>query len=372
MGFDYTFKGQEEIPSPQLVVYREAVTENLKTMIRIAGGAEKLWPHVKTHKMIELVKLQIGMGITRFKCATIAEAEMCAMAGASDAVLAYPLLGPNVARILKLMKTYPGTRFYAIGDDTGAVKRAGEAAVKEGTVLPFLMDVDLGQNRTGVPVDKAAGVYEEWNGFEGIRMTGLHCYDGHRHETDPDERMELVREEDGKVEAVKTALRQKGIGCGIVILGGTPSFPCHVKAMPDDYYSPGTCVLWDSGYGKSFPDMDYFTAGAAVLTRVVSHRGEDLMTLDLGVKAVASDPAPERAQIVGFEDAVTVLQNEEHWLVRIPKKEGRTLPPVGTELFAIPTHVCPTSALYPSVPVIENGAVADWWKVTARDRKLTI
>lgn len=372
MKFDYTFQGQDELPSPQLIVYREAVKENLKTMIRIAGGADKLWPHVKTHKMIELVKLQIGMGITRFKCATISEAEMCGMAGATDVVLAYPLLGPNVARFLKLVTAYSHTHFYAIGDDTEAVKRAGETAAKEGMTIPFLMDVDLGQNRTGISAAEAAGAYAEWSRFCGVKMVGLHCYDGHRHEADPDERLKLVREEDAQVTAVKEELKSRGIECSIVILGGTPSFPCHVKAMPDASYSPGTCVLWDSGYGNSFPDMDYFTAGAAVLTRVVSHRGPNLITLDLGVKAVASDPAPERASIVGFEDAETILQNEEHWVVRIPQKKNRALPPVGAELFAIPTHVCPTSALYPSVPVVENGRITEWWDVTARDRKITI
>lgn len=96
------------------------------------------------------------------------------------------------------------------------------------------------------------------------------------------------------------------------------------------------------------------------------------MTLDLGTKAVASDPMGERASLVGFEDAVTVLQNEEHWVVRVPKKEGRTLPPVGTVLFAIPAHVCPTSALYPEACVVENGKWTGTWKVTARDRKITI
>ena len=95
-------------------------------------------------------------------------------------------------------------------------------------------------------------------------------------------------------------------------------------------------------------------------------------TLDLGCKAVATDPTPERAEIVGMEYARTVIQNEEHWVVRVPEEHIADIPPIGTELFAIPTHVCPTSALYPAVPVVENGKVTGWWKVAARDRRLTL
>ena len=73
----------------------------------------------------------------------------------------------------------------------------------------------------------------------------------------------------------------------------------------------------------------------------------------------ATDPQPERAEIVGMEYARTVIQNEEHWVVRVPEEHIADIPPIGTELFAIPTHVCPTSALYPAVPVVENGKVTD-------------
>lgn len=371
MKADYTFWEQDTHVSPQLVFYKDIISENIDKMIRLAGGPEKLWPHVKTHKIQKLVELQIAKGIRSFKCATIAEAEMCGMAGAERVALAYPLVGPNVSRFFQLVKVFPDTTFYAVGDNSGMVEAAGKAAREEGLEISFLMDVDLGQGRTGVAPEDAAGLYQLWNTFDGIHMCGLHCYDGHRHEADFNERMALVKEEDEKVSAIRRELSDAGLEPELVILGGTPSFPCHVRLMPEDHFSPGTCVVWDHGYDQACPDMD-FTPGAAVLTRVVSHRGEDVMTLDMGTKGVASDPRPERASIVGFEDAVTVLQNEEHWVVRVPFQEGREIPPIGTVLFAIPTHICPTSQLYPSVPVVENGVQTDVWNVTARDRRITI
>ena len=308
----YTFEGQQDIVSPQLVYYPAIIRENIRKMIDIAGGAARLWPHIKTHKMAEVVQMQIEAGIDRFKCATIAEAEMAAKAGAKHLTLAYPLVGPNIKRFAALQAAFPEVEFFAIGDDTEQIRKLGQTCKAN-----VLMDVDMGQHRTGVPLDKVEAMYRE-----------------------------------------------------ILIMGGTPSFPVHAE-MTGEFLSPGTCVIQDAGYRKAYPDLK-FTPAAALLTRVVSRPSRDTFTLDLGCKAVATDPQPERAEIVGMEYARTVIQNEEHWVVRVPEEHIADIPPIGTELFAIPTHVCPTSALYPAVPVVENGKVTGWWKVAARDRRLTL
>ena len=98
----YAFEGQQDIVSPQLVYYPALIRENIRKMIDIAGGAARLWPHIKTHKMAEVVQMQIEAGIDRFKCATIAEAEMAAKTGAKHLTLAYPLVGPNIKRFAAL------------------------------------------------------------------------------------------------------------------------------------------------------------------------------------------------------------------------------------------------------------------------------
>ena len=99
--------------SPSLVVDRSVVLQNLESMMRIARGPERLRPHVKTHKMPAIVRLAESLGITKHKCATIAEAEMVAAAGGTDVLLAYPIVGPNIARLARLIRNYPGTTFRA-------------------------------------------------------------------------------------------------------------------------------------------------------------------------------------------------------------------------------------------------------------------
>jgi len=113
-----------------------------------------------------------------------------------------------------------------------------------------------------------------------------------------------------------------------------------------------------------------FQPASLLFTRVVSRPTQDRVTLDLGYKAVASDPpAGRRVRFPSLPDAKEVLQNEEHLVIET--QQGANLKP-GDWLLAIPRHTCPTSALHKSVYVVEDGQVADQWQVVARDRKLTI
>src|SRR5438477_11914958 len=116
----YQLTNEAEVASPALLLFNERIESNLRAMIAVAGGPERLRPHVKTHKLGPLVRRQIELGITKFKAATIAEAEMCAMAGAPDVLLAMPVVGPNVGRICALAQKYPGTRLSVLADEAEA------------------------------------------------------------------------------------------------------------------------------------------------------------------------------------------------------------------------------------------------------------
>ena len=99
--------GEEEIPSPALLVFPERIEENIRRMIEIAGSTERLRPHLKTHKMSEVTRMQVAAGIGKFKCATIAEAEMGAICGANEILLAYPSVGPRAKQLRQLVERFP-------------------------------------------------------------------------------------------------------------------------------------------------------------------------------------------------------------------------------------------------------------------------
>src|SRR5690348_15999587 len=105
----FEFKEVADVPSPALLVYRDRVKENIRRMLAIARRPERLRPHIKTHKMREVIELQLAAGINKFKCATIAEAELAASAGVSDLLIAYQPVGPAVRRLTDLIRAFPRT-----------------------------------------------------------------------------------------------------------------------------------------------------------------------------------------------------------------------------------------------------------------------
>lgn len=367
----YRIADPSHIFSPALLFYKELIEANIRRMVQIAGRPERLRPHVKTHKTREIIRLELAAGITKHKCATIAEAEMLAGCGVPEVLIAYPLVGPNCDRLAKLVQTYPAVRFAVLTDHLWGVQQLSDALKGSGQTVDMLVDLDTGQHRTGVPPDhRAVSLYEELARLPGLRPGGLHLYDGHNFREDLAERTAAVQDQMAAVLHLRDTLRKKGWPVPRLVLGGTPTFPVYAHFdLPELECSPGTCVLHDHGYSSRFPDLG-FTPAALLLTRVISRPTPDRVTFDLGYKAVASDPPTAgRCIILDLPDARPVLHNEEHLVIETPAAEQ--LRP-GDEAYALPTHICPTCALHRYAYVIEHGQLVDRWKIIARDRVLEI
>ena len=112
----YEIISPESIISPSLLVFPSRIEENIKAMINISGDVKKLRPHIKTYKIKEIIQLQINYGINKFKCATIAEAELLAMCKVKDVLLAMQPVGSNINRLFELIKKYPDCKFSTIVD----------------------------------------------------------------------------------------------------------------------------------------------------------------------------------------------------------------------------------------------------------------
>ena len=358
----------DEVPSPSLLVYPERVEENVQRMIGLAGGVERLRPHMKTHKMPEMIRLQLARGITRFKCATIAEAEMTAARGARDVLLAYQPVGPNSVRALQLVQQYPQASFAVLADDEAALRNLSDVFSRSKATMSVLLDIDCGQHRCGVEAGPAAvALYRLIDSLPGLKAGGLHAYDGHIHDTDLAVRTRNCEAAFAPVMKLRGELQSSGLAVPRVVAGGTPTFPLHAKRA-DAECSPGTCVFWDFGYADMLPDMDFLVA-ALVLTRVISKPAGSRLCLDLGHKAIASENPQPRVRLLGLEDAQFVTHSEEHLVVETPRAGEFK---VGDVLFGIPRHICPTVALHSEAVVVRAGRAVERWKVAARERRLTI
>jgi D-serine deaminase-like pyridoxal phosphate-dependent protein len=367
----YAIADTSEIFSPSMIVFRDLVDSNLAQMVRIARDPKRLRPHCKTHKMREIIALQLAAGITRHKCATVAEAEMLAGAGVRDIFLAYNPVGPNVRRVVRLAEKFPQVRLAVTADHPAPLAALGQAASAAGKSIEVLLDIDSGQHRTGIAVGpRARELYQQFAATKGVVPGGFHLYDGQNHQKDIAERRAAVLAGYEPAAKLRDELVATGIPVPRIVAGGTASFP--IFAALDDpalELSPGTIIFNDAGYGEMFPDLE-FTPAALLLTRVISRPTANRVTCDLGYKAVASDPpAGNRLFFPDLPDAKAVLQNEEHLVLETSQAE-RFQP--GDELFAIPRHVCPTSALHKFVYVVSAGKLVGTWEVSARDRMLTV
>jgi len=364
----YTITNVDQVPSPALLVYPDRVEENIRRMIRIAGGVDRLRPHMKTNKLPEVVRMQLDQGISRFKCATIAEAEVAAMCAAPDVLLAYQPVGPNVPRLVQLVKKYPGTRFSALVDDEGAILALSRAATASGVTLELYLDLDCGMHRTGVaPGPKAVELYRQLANAAGLRASGLHVYDGHIRDSDIAARSAACDAAFAQLTTLRDQLVSAGLQVPGIVAGGTPTFPIHAHRAGVEC-SPGTSVFWDLGYETLLPDLDFIPA-VLVLTRVISKPSPNVLCLDLGHKAIASESPHPRVELYGLEDARAIGHSEEHLTIETDRADEF---PVGTPLYGIPWHICPTVALHQEAVVIRNGRAEERWQVVGRARTITV
>lgn len=363
----YKIDTPDQIFSPGLVVFEEVLRKNLAQMKEIAGDPQRLRPHCKTHKMIDIIRLEVGMGILKHKCATFAEAEMLALAGAQEVTLAYNPVGPNIDRAVQFRLRHPNIQFSVTADHPDPLKALDAAMGNAKTNIDVLLDINPGLDRTGLkPGDRAAEIYALINRLSNLRPVGFHVYDGHNHQTPLNERKAAVDGIWSTVQAFRDELNKASFCVPKIIAGGTGTFPLYAQLDdPSIELSPGTCVFHDAGYSKIFPDLP-FTPAALILTRVISRPSPNCVTFDLGHKACAADPpAGHRLQFPSIPDAREILQNEEHLVIETAKATNYR--PGDSEL-AIPIHICPTSALHTHAWVIQRGKVSTTWEVTARHR----
>ena len=364
----YIIENSEHLITPNLVVFPERIQHNIASMLRTAEDPDRLRPHIKTHKIREIVKMQQAAGIRKFKCATIAEAEMLAICQVADILLAMQAVGENLDRLFKLAETYPASTFSCLVDTLHVLEKLEQKAEETGLSIGVFLDLNTGMNRTGIlPGDEAMELYIKMAGSDHISCRGLHAYDGHIRDTDFIERKKQCDAAFEHVDQLRKTLEKSGYKVAEIIVGGSPTFPVHAQ-REGVVLSPGTTLLWDVRNATDLPDMDFLPA-AVLLTRVVSKPTANRIALDLGHKAIAPEMSFPRAHILGLEDAKQIGHSEEHLVLEIDEAASVE---VGQLYYAIPMHVCPTVCKYPNVLVVQDHKVTGKWEVAARDYQLSI
>ncbi len=359
---------ESSLITPALLFNEAGIRRNILRMIDLAQDPGRLMPHVKTHKCAEIVRMQMELGIRKFKCSTIAEAEMVGESEAQYALIAYPVVGPAAFRVIALIRQFPKTRFGILVDHSQTALELSHVFHNEGLSIDVWIDIDSGMGRTGIAAgDSAFDLFCELKALNGLHPVGLHHYDGHLHESDPEARLKASIQDFGPTRELADRIEKETGQSLRIVAGGSPTFPCHAKDSNVEL-SPGTTLLWDAGYTKAFPDLP-FEIAALVGTRVVSHPGWDRICVDLGHKAIASESPPPRVCFPSAPNLREAIHSEEHLALVGPEADGLT---PGDLLLGSPKHICPTVALYQEALTLLEDGTWDVWKILARNRRLTI
>ena len=352
--------------TPALAIYPEIVDSNIEATLRLLGGDANRWrPHVKTAKLAFTIRRMIDRGIRAVKCATTLELVTSCESGASDALLAYPVVGANAIRVRDIAAEYSDRTKISV-----LVETPEQAALWEGSKIGVFIDVNSGMNRTGIEQDRVKEVVALAKAL-GSNFRGLHYYDGHMHIEDPDERrkaawkgydklMELVEACDGTV--------------GEIITSGTPALMCgaNYPGFRSKQFvhrvSPGTVVYCDTTSMQDLPPDAGYRPAVAVVASVVSHPLPGRrFTCDAGHKSVSADAGVPTCAVAGHAGFQPLKPSEEHLPVDV--LEGETLPAIGDYLYLIPRHVCPTVNNFDEALIVEKGEITGVEMVTARGRE---
>jgi D-serine deaminase-like pyridoxal phosphate-dependent protein len=354
----YELKNPESILTPALLVYPEKVENNIRATVNLMSGNADRWrPHIKTAKLAYVIRQMIGNGVRAFKCATTLELLTACEAGAKDVLLAFPVTGANARRVIALAGQFPATRISVL------IETDDQAAVWKGSNIGIFIDVNPGMNRTGVSQERSADIVELAR-HVGAAFRGLHYYDGHVSASDP----AATQTGYNRLLDIVQALMKAGAAPEEVITSGTPATKAALthaglaSGLFVHRVSPGTVVYNDISSLSQLPDQGYLAA-VAVLATVVSHPAPNIFTCDAGHKSVSVDSGVPNCRIVGHPHFRPLKPSEEH--LPVESSNGK-VPAIGSQIYLIPRHVCPTVNNFDEALLVVNGEIRGVERVTAR------
>lgn len=356
--------------TPLFVVYEARIQVNIEMALSmLSGNVDRFRPHIKTHKIGEVLQLFSGYGISKIKCATIAEAELAAANGMIDVLIAYQPVGFKISRLIGLIIAFPECSFSCLVDNLDTAHQIAVLALENQLEIGIYVDLNTGMNRTGFPVSGDVIAFcLALSRIKGLKLQGLHAYDGHLHDPDSFVRAEKAKPALEKILADTDELAKLGLADMKIVAGGSNTFAYYAGQQRVEC-SPGTFVFWDENYTRHLPELPFQPAALLICT-VISLPAEDLICVDMGYKSVSSEnPLEKRVCFPWNADLIPYGHSEEHLTLKsIESKKYR----IGDRIYGIPYHVCPTCALYEEAQVVRGMQIESSWKIRARDKKISI
>ncbi len=370
VGQDFLGKTRAELPTPALLLDLELFEANVRTMAdhcRRAGCQFR--PHAKTHKCPEIARRQVKSGALGVCVATVSEAEVMAAAGIRGVLLTSPIVERGkIARMVGLARK--GAEVVLAVGHPRQVQLLDEAARSAGVTVPVLVDIDVGDRRTGVvPGEPALELARLVSRSKGLRLGGLQAYAGlASHVVGFERRQKISRQAMSQAVATRELLTKAGFTLDILSGGSTGTYNIDSAIPGVTELQVGSYVFMDVDYRRIGGHQDQavyndFQPSLTVLATVVSTTHANLVSVDAGTKALDTT-VPFRPQIKGWPGLSYNPAGDEFGSVTAGK--GASLPRLGDRLEFIVPHCDPTTNLHDRLYALRGEKVEAIWPILAR------
>jgi 3-hydroxy-D-aspartate aldolase len=362
---------EADIQTPSLVLDLDALERNIKKMGDFAkANGVRHRVHGKMHKSVDVAKLQAKLGgACGVCCQKVSEAEAFARGGINDVLVSNQVRDPQkidrLARIPKL-----GARTICCVDDSENIADLSSAAVRHGTTIECLVEIDCGAGRCGVTTTAdVVAIAKAIDAAAGLVFSGLQAYQGEmQHLHDYQARKDKIAVVVEITREAVDALRAEGLSCDIIGGGGTGSYYFEGTSGVYNELQCGSYAFMDADYGRVLDkdgkrfDQGQWENALFILTSIMSHVKKDRAICDAGLKAQSVDSG--LPTIFGRDDVEYVRCSDEHGVIADPHGVLK----VNDKLKLVPGHCDPTCNVHDWYVGVRNGKVETLWPVSARGK----
>jgi D-serine deaminase-like pyridoxal phosphate-dependent protein len=346
---------KDELSTPALLLDMGTLRANLDLMAAgMRDAPATLRAHVKVHKSPHIARMQVEHGAIGVGCATVWEAIVMARAGISDVFVINEVVGPEKTRALALLALEADVK--ASIDDAAQVDELSAAAVRAGSTIGVLIDVDEGMHRCGVTTTaEALPLAQRISESPGLRFLGLTGYEGHCSlEFDETKRHAMAREAMAQLTGIAADLAAAGLPCGIVSAAGTGTWGTTSRYPGVTEIQPGSYATMDGHHRGLDPRFGW---AVTVLASVISRRADRIVT-DAGSKTVGASHG-----VLKDWNLEKYRFDEEHSIFLADE----TVPLTTGDKVEILCNYTPFAISYfEAYHVLEDGKVVDTWPVMPR------
>jgi Predicted amino acid aldolase or racemase len=363
-----------ELQTPAILVDLDILNYNIERFQSLCNiNGKQLWPMIKTHKSLEIVKMQEAAGSTGFLCGTLDECEGICMLGVNNIMYAYPVASAvNIKRVIELARK---CHFITRIDSYDGAKMLNAAAKSAGVKVNYTIIIDCGLHRFGISPDKVDVFADSIKRFKALVFKGISTHPGHVYSAVKHEDIQQYTEQEkSAVKKAADALKAAGYTLELITSGSTPTFFGSVSDENINVFHPGNYVFNDNIQISTNTSKESECA-LTVYATVISHPSEELFICDAGAKCLGLDQGAHGNNAVkgygfikGHPELTVYSLSEEVAKLRV---EGPTTLKVGDKVEIIPNHACSSANLTSYLIGCRGDSVARLIEINMRGNSTT-